>query len=97
MEKAASAINLGDADTAGRYLADLIRFLTKRISAEKRPRALESLRKKIYYINEYAIAQKKTPASSSMGQSLTLLKTILLEHSPQYIRGVLNSIVKYLQ
>jgi transcription termination factor NusB len=96
MEKAASAINLGDAETAGKYLADLIKFLTRRISAERRPRALESLKRKIYYINEYQIAQKKTPPSSSMGQSITLLKTILLEHEPQYIRGVLNSIVKHL-
>jgi transcription termination factor NusB len=96
MEKAASAIDLGDAETAGKYLADLIRFLTKRISPERRPQALNSLKRKIYYINEYAIAGKKTPPSSSLGQSLTLLKTILLEHNPPYIRGVLNSIVKNL-
>lgn len=96
MDKVASAINLGDAETAGKYLADLIRFLTKRISPERRPQALNSLKRKIYYINEYQVAGKKTPPSSSMGQSITLLKTILLEHEPQYIRGVLNSIVKHL-
>lgn len=96
MKKVASAIDLGDAETAGKYLSDLIKFLLRRISAERRPRAIQSLKRKIYYINEYSIAQKKTPPSSSMGQSITLLKTILLEHSPQYIRGVLNSIVKNL-
>jgi transcription termination factor NusB len=96
MEKAASAINLGDPETAGKYLSDLIKFLLRRISADRRPRAIESMKRKIYYINEYQIAQKKTPPSSSMGQSITLLKTILLEHDPQYIRGVLNSIVKHL-
>ena len=96
MEKAASAIDLGDPETAGRYLADMIRFLTKRISPDRRPKALDSLKRKIYYINEYDIAAKRTPPSSSMGQSITLLKTILLEHSSDYIRKVLNAIVKAL-
>jgi len=96
MEKAASAINLGDAETAGKYLADLLKFVLRRISENKRPRAIEGLKRKVYYINEYQIAGKKVPASSAIGQSISLLKNILLEHEPQYIRGVLNSIVKNL-
>lgn len=96
IEKAASAIDLGDPEGAGKYLANLIKFLIRRISPERRPKALDSLKRKIYYINEFDIAGKKTPPSSSMGQSITLLKTILLEHSPEYIRKVLNSIVKSL-
>ena len=52
-KKMASAIDLGDPDSSGKYLADLIKFLLRRISAERRPRAIENLRKKIYYLNEY--------------------------------------------
>ena len=96
IEKSASAIDLGDANKAGEYLANLLKFLLRRISPERRPRAIEGLKRKVYYINEYQIASKKVPASSSIGQSITLLKTLLLEHEPQYIRGVLNSIVKHL-
>ena len=96
LEKAASAIDLGDPETAGKYLADLVRFLTRRISFERRDGALQSLKRKIYYLNEYQIASKKTPPSSSLGQSITLLKTILLEHSPQYIRATLNAVVRHL-
>lgn len=94
--KAASAIELGDPEYAGKYLADLVKFLTRRISPERRNLSMDNLKKKIYYLNEYNIASKKTPPSSSLGQSITLLKTILLEHSPEYIRKVLNSIVRHL-
>lgn len=96
IKRIASAIDLGDPAFSGKYLADLIRFLLRRISAPNRQKAIESLKKKIYYINEFDIAAKKTPPSSSMGQSITLIKTILLEHPPQYIRNVLNSIVRNL-
>lgn len=95
-KKQASAINLGDPEFAGKYLADLLRFLLRRISAERRPKSIESLKRKIYYLNEYVMAGKKTPPSSSMGQSIVLLKNILLEHPPTYIRTVLNSIVRNL-
>jgi transcription termination factor NusB len=93
-EKSAAAIDIGNPEAAGAYLANLVKFLLRRISNDRRPHAIESMRKKIYYINEYNIAAKKTPPSSSMGQAITLIKTILLEHHPEYIRAVLNSIVK---
>jgi|ERR1700722_12218559 len=94
--KTAAAIELGKPEEAGRYLAALVKFLLKRISPEKRAKAINSMKNKIYYINEYTIASKRTPPSSSMGQSLTILKTLLLEHNPIYIRSVLNEIVKAL-
>lgn len=96
IKKKASAIDLGDPEQAGGHLAQIVRFLLTRINPEKRAKAIQTMRKKIYYLNEYNIAGKKTPPSSSMGQSLTLLKTILLEHNPQYIRAVLNAIVRSL-
>lgn len=96
IKKIASAIGLGDARFAGKYLADLVKFLLRRISPERRVKSIENLRKKIYYLNEYQIASKKTPASSALGHAITLLKTVLLEHNPLYIRNVLNNIVKYL-
>jgi hypothetical protein len=96
LEKAASAINLGDPESAGQYLAQLLRFILRRISPERRQKAIETLKRKVYYLNEYGIAQKRTPASASLGNSITLLKTLLLEHKPEYIRATLNAIVRYL-
>jgi len=94
--KAASAIELGDPEYAGRYLSDVLKFVMRRISTEKRTKSLENLRKKVYYLNEYQMAAKRVPPSSAIGQSITLLKHILLEHNPQYIRAVLNSVVKHI-
>jgi hypothetical protein len=94
--KTAAAIELGDADSAGHYLAELVKFLLKRISQDKRPKAIQSMKRKIYYINEFQIASRRTPPSSSMGQSISLIKTLLLEHNPTYIRQVLLGIIKYL-
>ena len=96
VEKFAAAIEMGSPENAGQYLAELIRFLLRRISPPKRQGSIDNLKKKIFYINEYEIARKKMPASASMGQSIMLLKIILLEHSPSYIRSVLNSIVRNL-
>jgi hypothetical protein len=96
LTKSASAIELGDPEFAGKYLSNIIKFLMQRISSEKRSKSINNLKKKIYYINEYEIASKKVPPSSAMGQSITLLKTILLDHQPKYIRSILNSIVRNL-
>lgn len=96
LSKSASAIQLGNPEFAGKYLSNIIKFLMQRISSAKRPKSTNNLKKKIYYINEYEIASKKVPPSSAMGQSITLLKTILLDHDPKYIRAILNSIVRNL-
>jgi transcription termination factor NusB len=96
LNKIASAIDLGNPEYAGKYLADVLKFVMRRISPERRPKSLENLRKKVYYLNEYEMAGKKVPPSSAIGQSITLLKHILLEHDPKYIRNVLNSVVKHI-
>lgn len=95
-KKISSAIDLGNPEYAGKYLADVLKFVMRRISPEKRIKSLENLRKKVYYLNEYQMAAKKVPPSSAIGQSITLLKHILLEHDPKYIRNVLNSVVKHI-
>ena len=96
LSKEASGIEMGDPIHAGQYLANIIKFLLQRINPEKRNKSIENLKGKIYYINEFDIAKKKVPSSSSLGQSISLLKTVLLDHDPKYIRQVLNNVVKFL-
>jgi hypothetical protein len=96
LKKMAAAINLGDPEASGKYLADLLKFILGRISNQNRQKSIEGLKKKVYFLNEYQIASKKVPPSSSIGNCLALLKTILLEHKPSYIRAVLNFIVRNL-
>ena len=94
--KIAAAIDLGDPEAAGKYLANIMKFLLLRIKPESRQKSINNLKHKIYYLNEFQIANKHAPASSSIGQSITICKHVLIEQSPQYIRKVLNSVVKNL-
>jgi transcription termination factor NusB len=87
---------MGDSTFAGKRLSDLVKFLLRRIPDGKRPAAIQAIKKKLYMLNEYEISRKSTPSHSSMGQAITIVKNILLEHNPQYIRNVLNALVKNL-
>lgn len=85
-----------NAEMVGKYLANIIKFTLSRISPEKRPKSIDSLKNKIYQLNESALAGKKLPASASMGQAITFVKHVLFNRDAQYIRNVLNYIVSYL-
>lgn len=93
IKKEAQASN---ATLVGKYLADIIRFTLSRISAEKRPKSINTLKRKLYLLNENELANKNLPASSSMGQAITFVKNVLFNHNPRYIREVINSVVKFL-
>lgn len=93
---AATIIQMGTPAEAGKGIADIVKFLMQRISPGKRPTSLAKLRQKIWNLNEVDIAAKKTPATASLGQSLTFIKTILNGHNPAYIRQVLTHIVQNL-
>ena len=95
--KNASVSELGDPRLVGKYLADIIRFTLNRINRENRPKAIRSLREKIYQLNERELAIKDLPPSSAIGQSITFVKHVLFNHDPRYIREVLNNITRNLQ
>jgi hypothetical protein len=93
---AASLPSLGDPKTVGNYLANIVKFILNRISPAKRQKSINRLKQKFYYLNENELGSKKMPASSSLGQSITFVKTVLFNHNPRYIREVLNNLVRYL-
>jgi hypothetical protein len=94
--KIASKTDLGAPASVGKYLADIIKFILKRISPAKRQGSINRLKRKIYYLNENELALKKMPASSAMGQSITFVKTVLFNKDARYIRDVLNHLVRSL-
>jgi transcription termination factor NusB len=94
--KAASVLEMGDPEYAGQYISQIIRFILQRISSDKQAKALDLMKRKIWYINEYDISAKKVPASAAYGTGITLLKHLLMGHTPKYTRSVLNSIVRHL-
>jgi hypothetical protein len=94
--KNASITELGSPVTVGNYLANIVKFILTKISPAKRQNSINKVKQKIYNLNENELATKKMPASSSLGQSITFVKTVLFNQNPKYIREVLNSTVKFL-
>lgn len=96
IKKTAALEELGNPVTVGSYLANIVRFILNRISPAKRQKSINRLKSKFYYLDENELAAKKMPASSSLGQSITFVKTVLFNHNPRYTREVLNNLVKFL-
>ena len=96
IKKTASVAGLGDPVAVARYLSDIIKFMISKISTAKRQGVLNKLKRKFYYLNEHEISSKKMPASASIGQSITFVKTVLFQQQAAYVRQVLNNLVRYL-
>lgn len=94
--KNAAITELGDPASVGKYLADMIRFILVRISPDKRQSAIEKVKNKLYYLSEIDLSNKNLPSSSALGQSITLVKNVLFNHDPRYIRDVINNLVRSL-
>lgn len=93
---AAATIEMGDPIHAGKGIAEIVKFLIKRIDPQNRPKALEKLKVKIWNLNEWQLSSKKMPASASLGQSISFVKNLLNGHNTKYIRDILREIVKNL-
>lgn len=93
---AAGVIYMGDPRQAGKGIADIVLFLLKRIDIKNRNKAIDKMKLKILALNPLELSSKKSPASASMGQAITFIKTILNGHNPIYIKSILNEIVKNL-
>ncbi len=93
IHKMGEILNVGTPEAAGRGIADIVKFLMETVKPEKRHDYTYKLRDKIWHLNENEIAIKDLPPSSSMGQSITFIKTVLMGHDPRYIREVLKYIV----
>lgn len=96
LEKEASLQDLGTPEEIGKYVANIIKFTTNKISPLNRQKSLNKLRYKIYLLNENELASKEMPASASLGNAITFVKHILFSQDPAYIRKVLNEITKNL-
>lgn len=94
--KNASVSELGDPVLVGKYLADIVRFTLNKMTPDTRSKAIENLRRKFYSFNVNEIANKNLPPSSAIGQSITFVKHVLFNHDAQYVRDVLNNLVRNL-
>lgn len=93
---AALTLDMGSPENAGVGIANIIKFLLQRISLENRNKSTINLRNKILNLDPIEISSKKTPATASLGQSITFIKTVLQGHSAAYISAVLKEVAKNL-
>lgn len=89
--------NIGDPVTAGRSIAFIIQFLLQRINPEQRVNIMENVKRKIMEINDGDLASKQVPPTTAIGQSINVVKNILIGYDPNYIRQILNYTVLSLQ
>lgn len=87
---------MGDSQIAGKGIAEIVKFLMRRIPYDQRISRLIKLREKINSLNEMEMASKDMPPTSAIGQSISFVKTVLNGHNPKYIRDVLKSVVNNL-
>ena len=96
MVKSAAVSELGNPDEVGQYLANITRFIFNRLDDFQRAKAMENIRTKFHNLNADELAQKTSPPTAAIGQAITFVKHVLFNQSSQYIREVLNSIVRNL-
>jgi transcription termination factor NusB len=88
-----SVIN-SDIEITGKGIAEIIQFILRKVPYQKRPYAIMKIRQKIWNLDEYDIASKKSPDTASIGQAITFIKTLLNGRQPGYVRSVINEVVK---
>jgi hypothetical protein len=96
MVKCAAVAELGNAESVGKYLSDIVKFILARLPMEKRPHAAEILKQKFAVMSENEIAGKNMPNAAVYGQAITFVKHVLFNQDANYIRDVLNSLSRNL-
>lgn len=96
MVKCAAVAELGDPDSVGKYLSDIVKFILARLPAPKRPRAAQILKQKFAVLSENEIAGKNMPNAAVYGQAITFVKHVLFNQDATYVRNVLNSLSRNL-
>lgn len=96
MVKSAAVSELGNAEQVGKSLADIVKFILNRLPSDKKQKAVENLKNKFRNLDASEIADKITPESAALGQSITFVKHVLFNHDTTYIQAVLNALVASL-
>jgi hypothetical protein len=94
--KNAAIAELGSAEDVGKYLSNIVKFIIAKVPQENRYKYIDKLRQKFYNLDVLELSNKDMPESSSMGQAITFIKTVLINHDPGYIKEVISYLVRYL-
>ncbi len=82
--------------SAGRSIANIIKFLLNRIPIEYRQKMINNMRYKILALNPMNISIKTMPPTAALGQGITFIKTVLQGKPTSFISSTLKEISKAL-
>lgn len=88
--------SIGDYRATGFALAQIILFILRKVKFDSRPKFKNKIRQKLLEMNFSEMGQKSSPPTASIGQAITFVKTILNGQNPDYIKSVVNQIIKNL-
>lgn len=91
-----TAANASNEAMVAKYLSHIIQFSLGKIPQEKRQKSLQKVKTKIGKLDINDIATKKMPSSAAIGQSITFIKHTLFGQNPQYIKNVIQYLLRYL-
>lgn len=94
--KNAATENLGDAESVGKYLSNIVKFTFSKISDQNKNKYINSLKNKLLNMNSNEISSKEMPESASIGHAISFIKYVLFNQDSNYIKEVLQNLVKNL-
>lgn len=77
-------------------ISKIIRVIISKMSVESQNRARINLKNRILRLNPHEMTTKKTPAGASIGTSIALVKNILNGKDGNFIKMVIDELVKSL-
>jgi hypothetical protein len=77
-------------------MANTIKFMLMKIKPESRQKVINNIKRKMYLVNYVELSNKHMPATSSIGQAITFVKTLLMGQHHNDIREILTSIIENL-
>lgn len=77
-------------------LFKIVKFMFYRVPNNQKLKFMSRLRGKIVRLNPGELGVKKMPASSAIGQAITIIKNLLTGLNPAFINQVITEFVKLL-
>jgi hypothetical protein len=94
--KTAALREYGNNENLGKIMANTIKFMLMKIKPESRQKVINNIKRKMYLVNYVELSNKHMPATSSIGQAITFVKTLLMGQHHNDIREILTSIIENL-
>lgn len=85
-----------DTNQLSTHMSNIIKLLVEKIKPENRHKAIMSIKSKLSNVDINDMANKNMPASTAIGQSITLVKNVLFDKQPALIKDIITKVINKL-